>query len=120
MAKESNLDLDNKFTNISWKKQSEILIILTIININYILHITNQASLFTSALKPYKRSIRVRGGKLWLIGIRIIIINPENKRFILLENTLFISNLGYIFILARKLAISKYIGSFNKEYIIFI
>jgi len=54
------------------------------------------------------------------MGIKIIIINPGNKRFILLEDTLFISNLSYILILARKLAISKYINSFNKEYIIFI
>ena len=54
------------------------------------------------------------------MDIGTIIISPGNKHFILLKDTLFISNLNYIFILARKLTIFKYISNFNKEHIIFI
>jgi len=49
-----------------------------------------------------------------------MIISLGNEHFILLENALFISNLNYIFILAKKLIIFRYINNFNKEYIIFI
>ena len=49
-----------------------------------------------------------------------MIISPGNKRFVLLEDALFVSNLGCIFILARKLAVSGCIGSFNKECMMFI
>ena len=54
------------------------------------------------------------------MGIGIIIISLRNKCFVLLEDALFISNLNYIFILARKFAIFRYISSFNKKRIIFI
>jgi len=49
-----------------------------------------------------------------------MIISPGNERFVLLEDALFVPNLGCIFILARKLAVFGYIGNFNKERMVFI
>lgn len=45
--------------------------------------------------------------------IKIIIIKLVNRRFIFLEDNLFISNLGYIFILVRKLIGDNLIGIFD-------
>jgi hypothetical protein len=61
-------------------------------------------------VKLYKQSIQIGGGKFYLEGIRIIIIKLTNKRFIFLENNLFIFKLGYIFILAKKLVGNQFIG----------
>jgi hypothetical protein len=54
-------------------------------------------------MKLYKRSIQVGGGRFYLEGIGIIVIKLANKRFIFLENNLFVSKLGYILVLAKKL-----------------
>jgi hypothetical protein len=40
----------------------------------------------------------------------IIIIKLTNKRFIFLENNLFIFKLGYIFVLAKKLVRNQFIS----------
>jgi hypothetical protein len=53
------------------------------------------------------------GGKLFSENIKIIIIKLTNKRFIFLENNLFISNLEYIFILAKKLIKNELIRKFD-------
>jgi hypothetical protein len=55
----------------------------------------------------------VEKGKLFSENIKIIIIRLINKRFIFLENNLFIFNLKYIFILAKKLIKNKLIKEFN-------
>jgi hypothetical protein len=45
----------------------------------YTSHITNQRSLFSSEIKPYRRSIQVGGRRFYLEGIGIIIIKLVNK-----------------------------------------
>jgi hypothetical protein len=64
-------------------------------------------------MKPYRRSIQIGGGRLYLEGIRIIIIKLINKRFIFLENSLFIFKLGYIFTLVNKLIKNQFINQFD-------
>jgi hypothetical protein len=54
-------------------------------------------------MKPYKRSIQVRGRRFYLKGIGTIVIKLANKRFIFLENSLFMLKLGYILVLVKKL-----------------
>jgi hypothetical protein len=54
-------------------------------------------------MKPYKYSIQVKGRMFYLEGIGIIVIKLANRRFIFLENSLFIPKLGYILVLAKKL-----------------
>jgi hypothetical protein len=54
-------------------------------------------------MKLYKQNIQVKGRRFYLKGIRIIIIKLVNKRFIFLENSLFMLKLGYILVLIKKL-----------------
>jgi hypothetical protein len=61
-------------------------------------------------MKLYKQSIQVRGGRFYLERIGIIIIKLINKRFIFLENSLFVFKLGYIFVLAKKLVRNQLIS----------
>jgi hypothetical protein len=63
----------------------------------------DQYFLFSSKIKLYRQSIQVRGRRFCLEGIEIIIIKLANRRFIFLENNLFIFKLEYIFVLAKKL-----------------
>lgn len=119
VAEESSSDPDDEFAGISWEKRSEIPTVLAAADTGCTSHMTDQASLFTSALKPCRRSIRVGGGRLWSAGIGTMIISPGNERFVLLEDALFVPNLGCTLISARKLAASGCIGSFNKERMVF-
>jgi hypothetical protein len=52
-------------------------------------------------------------GRLFSENIKIIIIKLINKQFIFLENNLFMPNLEYIFILAKKLIKNKLIKEFD-------
>jgi hypothetical protein len=63
----------------------------------------DQCFLFNSEIKLYKQNIQVKNGRFYLEGIGIIIIKLVNKRFIFLENSLFVFKLGYIFVLVKKL-----------------
>jgi hypothetical protein len=76
-------------------------------------YMTNQRSLFNREMKPYRRSIQVKGRRLYSEGIGIIIIKLANKRFIFLENSLFILKLGYILVLAKKLVRNQLISQFD-------
>jgi hypothetical protein len=67
------------------------------------LYITNQCFLFNSEMKPCRRSIQVGGGRFYSEGIGIIVIKLANKRFIFLENNLFVPKLRYILVLVKKL-----------------
>jgi hypothetical protein len=64
-------------------------------------------------MKPYKQNIQVKGGRFYLEGIGIIVIKLANKRFIFLENNLFVFKLGYIFVLVKKLVRNQLIGQFD-------
>jgi hypothetical protein len=111
---------DTKETaGISWddhkNKPSSCSIIILIsksapTDIGYILYITNQYSLFNSEVKLCRRSIQIRGRRFYSEGIGTIVIKLVNKRFIFLENNLFVPKLGYILVLAKKLVRNKFIG----------
>jgi hypothetical protein len=54
-------------------------------------------------VKPYRQNIQVKGRRFYLKGIGTIVIKLVNKRFIFLENNLFVPKLGYILVLAKRL-----------------
>jgi hypothetical protein len=53
------------------------------------------------------------GRRLFSKNIKIIVIRLTNKRFIFLENNLFIFNLEYILVLAKKLIGDELIEEFD-------
>jgi hypothetical protein len=61
-------------------------------------------------VKLYRQSIQVRGRRFYLEGIGTIVIKLANKRFIFLENNLFVPKLGYIFVLVKKLVRNQFIS----------
>jgi hypothetical protein len=62
----------------------------------------------------------VGGGRLFLENIGTIIIKLTNKQFIFLENNLFIFNLGYIFVSAKKLIKNELVKEFDQYQIQFL
>jgi hypothetical protein len=64
-------------------------------------------------MKLYKQNIQVKGRRLYLEGIGIIIIKLANRQFIFLENNLFVPKLGYIFVSAKKLVRNQLISQFD-------
>jgi hypothetical protein len=116
----SNSEASNaeKTAGINWddhkSKPSSFIIILISksapADTRCILYIIDQRFLFNGEVKPCRRSIQVKGRRFYSEGIGIIIIKLANKRFIFLENSLFIFKLGYIFVLAKKLVRNQFIG----------
>jgi hypothetical protein len=109
---------------ISWDKHTgkpssfSIIILISesvLADTRYTFYITNQRFLFNGEMKLYRRSIQVGGGKLYSKRIRIIIIKLANKRFIFLENSLFIPRLKYMFVLVKKLIRNQLISQFDRD-----
>lgn len=109
----------DEFGGLSWERRSEIPTTLAAADSGCTSHMTDVGALFSEAVKPCRRRIRVGGGVIWSDGIGTAEIRLPNGRSIRLADTLLVPGLGCTLLSAKKLSSSGLIGEFDEHRMIF-